>query len=52
MELYANFMPTKWLGLSIGYQGFNVNVTSYVHDYKMDITYSFKGPSAGISLKF
>jgi len=53
MQVYATFMPTKWLGLSLGFQGFNVNVTGNLEDdFKMDITYNFKGPSAGVSFKF
>ena len=52
IQVFANFQPAKWLGLSIGYQGFNVSVTSYVDDFKMNITYNFRGPSAGLSIKF
>ena len=52
MQIYANFQPAKWLGLSIGYQGFSVNVSNFVDNYKMDITYNFRGPSAGLSFKF
>ena len=46
------FKPTKWLGISIGYQSFNVHVIFLEDEYKATIDYSFRGPAAGLSFTF
>jgi hypothetical protein len=46
------FRPTKWLGLSIGYQAFNVHVVVLDDNYNATISYGFRGPTIGAVFKF
>ncbi len=51
-ELYTTFVPVKWLGASIGYQIFNVDVTSNEGKYLLNASYSYKGPSFKLTFRF
>ncbi len=51
-HFYTSFYPAKWLALSIGYQVFNVVVTSREENYLLNVSYNFKGPSFNMIFRF
>jgi len=50
--LAVTFLPAKWLGVSIGFQVFDILVYQKLDSYKMEVNYNFKGPSFNINIKF
>jgi hypothetical protein len=48
----VTFLPTEWLGVSIGFQVFDILVYQKLDSYKMEINYNFKGPSFNMNIKF
>jgi len=48
----VTFLPTKWLGVSIGFQVFDILVYQKLDSYKMEVNYNFKGPSFNMNIKF
>ena len=51
-QILAEFNPTKWLGLSIGYQVYDVTVKFQEEKYTAYLDYNLKGPSAGLRFRF
>ncbi len=52
-SILLSFFPTKWLVMNVGYQSFNLNVHEKTdNNYNIDVTYSFKGPAAGLGFRF
>ncbi len=49
-HFYTSFVPFRWMALSVGFQAFNVEITSQEEDYLSKVSYNFKGPS--FSLRF
>lgn len=47
-----NFKPTKWLGLNVGYQEFDIRVGFPYESINTTIDYNFRGPAFGVSLGF
>lgn len=46
------FTATRWLGFSLGYTTFNIQVNFPEQNYDTEIGYNFRGPSAGVFFKF
>lgn len=46
------FTATRWLGFSLGYTTFNIQVNFPEQNYNTEIGYNFRGPSAGVFFKF
>jgi hypothetical protein len=44
--------PTKWLGLSLGYYIYDVNVGFPVEQFRAYVNYNFSGPNLGLHFKF
>lgn len=51
-SLSLNFRPKSWLGLSIGYQEFDIRVIFPKENYDVRVDYNFRGPSFGIDFSF
>ncbi len=52
LNLALSFLPAQWLGISLGFQVFDIIVYSYEDDYSMEVTYNFKGPALSLTVKF
>ena len=52
LQITADFFPVKWLGLSVGYQAFDIRGTFQENKYTAHVNYSLKGPAFGIKLRF
>lgn len=51
-HIYTSFYPVDWMAFRLGYQVFNVVVTSREDEYKLNVSYNFKGPSFSLTLRF
>ena len=47
-----NFKPTKWFGLSVSYQEFDIRVGFPYESIYTTVDYNFRGPAFGVSLSF
>jgi hypothetical protein len=52
LQITADFFPVKWLGLSVGYQAFDIRGTFQENKYTAHLNYSIKGPAFGIKFRF
>ena len=52
LQVTADFYPTKWLGLSIGYQSFNIQGTFPEEKFTAHLKYSIQGPAFGLKFTF
>lgn len=52
LQLVANFRPTPWLGLHIGYKVFEIYLLKEIRGINAAAEYHFQGPVAGVTLKF
>ena len=46
-DLALDFKPVQWLGISMGYKGFDVNIHVPEDEVNTTINYNFRGPSLG-----
>lgn len=51
-SLLANFRPTKWLGVHVGYKSFEVYLLKNIRDLKVSAEYHFQGPALGLNVRF
>ncbi|MCX2743845.1 hypothetical protein OO013_08210 [Mangrovivirga sp. M17] len=52
MNLSLEFFPLDWLGGSLSYQQFDINVFMPYKGFEAGVKYSFKGPSVGLVCVF
>ena len=52
LQIMANLYPTKWLGLSIGYQVFDVKGSFPEEKFTTYINYNIRGPAVGLKFRF
>ena len=46
------FKPTKWLGINLNYQEFDIRVNFPFEDINTTIEYNFRGPGIGLNFSF
>jgi len=51
-DVALDFKPTRWLGITISYQEFDVNVYIPSDEINTTIDYNFRGPAIGLSFVF
>lgn len=51
-NLLANFKPTKWLGIHVGYKVFELYLMKTVRNIDTSVEYHFRGPSLGMTFRF
>jgi len=52
VQILAEFNPTKWLGLSVGYQVFDVKSKFPEDNFNVYVDYNLKGPTVGLRFRF
>jgi len=51
-DVALDFKPAKWIGITISYQEFDVNVFIPSDEVNTTIDYNFRGPALGLSFMF
>lgn len=51
-NIELSFRPNKWLGISVSYKEFDVQIKSTENAMDVLVDYNFKGPSLGLSLSY
>jgi hypothetical protein len=51
-DIALDFKPVRWLGITISYQSFNVDVYIPSNEINTTINYNFRGPAFGLSFVF
>ena len=51
-DVALDFKPTRWLGIFLSYQSFDVNVFIPSDEINTTIDYNFRGPALGLSFVF
>ncbi len=51
-NVILEFIPTKWLGISLGYYFFDVKLDVPVERYRAYLNYQLNGPTAGLWFRF
>lgn len=51
-QVFLEFMPVKWLGISLGYFGLDVEMDVPVERFRSYINYRLNGPTVGLWFRF
>lgn len=51
-DVALDFKPAQWIGITISYQEFDVNVFIPSKEINTTIDYNFRGPALGLSFLF
>jgi hypothetical protein len=52
LQITLDFLPVKWLGLSAGYQAFDIRGSFPQEKFTSNLTYSLHGPTFGLRFTF
>lgn len=51
-QIFAEFIPVKWLGISLGYYSLDVELDLPVESFRSYINYKINGPTVGLWFRF
>jgi hypothetical protein len=52
LQITLDFLPAKWLGISAGYQAFDIRGSFPQEKFTANLTYSLHGPTFGVRVTF
>ena len=51
-DVALDFKPAHWIGITISYQEFDVNIYMPSDEINTTVDYNFRGPALGLSFLF